>query len=237
MPDGGTVTIETSNFRIGALNRRAGLEAGDYVMIAVTDTGVGMTEEVKAKAFDPFFTTKDVGKGSGLGLSQVYGVARQSGGSADLETALGRGTAVRIYLPRAQTAALDAPKREDAKRAAPAARSGFRILVVDDDDDVREVMTLSLERLAHRVVSVRSAGDAFGVLERGTFDLVVMDFAMPDMNGAQAGGVLRERWPELPVLYVSGYPKAPGLDEEIAERFVLRKPFAATDLDAKVRAD
>ena len=236
MPEGGTVTIETSNLRIGALNRRAGLEAGDYVMIAVTDTGVGMTEEVKAKAFDPFFTTKDVGKGSGLGLSQVYGVARQSGGGADLESAPGRGTTVRIYLPRAQSAIMEAPKREAAKLVPAVARHGFRILVVDDDDDVREVMTLALERLGHRVVAVTGAGDAFGVLERGAFDLVLMDFAMPDMNGTQAGSVLRERWPNLPVLYVSGYPKAPGLDHEIAERFILRKPFVAAELDAKVCA-
>ena len=131
---------------------------------------------------------------------------------------------------------MDAPKRETVKRAPTVAHHGFRILVVDDDDDVREVMTLSLERLGHRVVAVTCAGDAFGVLERGAFDLVLLDFAMPDMNGAQAGSVLRERWPNLPVLYVSGYPKAPGLDHDIAERFVLRKPFVAADLDAKVRA-
>jgi PAS domain S-box-containing protein len=236
MPEGGTVTIETSNLRIGTLNRRAGLDPGDYVMIAVTDSGVGMTEEVRAKAFDPFFTTKDVGKGSGLGLSQVYGIARQSGGGADLESAPGRGTTVRIYLPRAQSTVADAPKREDAKRAQAPERRGNRILVVDDDDDVREVMTLSLERLGHRVVAVNCAGDAFGVLERGAFDLVVMDFAMPDMNGAQAVSVIRERWPNLPVLYVSGYPKGPGLDDNIAEPFVLRKPFVASELDAKVRA-
>ena len=121
MPKGGTVTIETANLSVASANRVAGIEPGDYVVIAVTDTGAGMTEAVKEKAFDPFFTTKDVGKGSGLGLSQVYGVARQSGGTAEIDSTVGGGTTVRIYLPRVHEATR-APGQEDAHGTPAVAR-------------------------------------------------------------------------------------------------------------------
>jgi PAS domain S-box-containing protein len=236
MPDGGTLTIETANLRVGQLNRTTDLPSADYIMVAVTDTGSGMSEEVKAKAFDPFFTTKDVGKGSGLGLSQVYGLARQSGGTAVLESTPGEGTTVRIYLPRAHAEAAESLSGTDfASDPSPLKTAGLRVLVVDDDDDVRSVMVMALERFDYQVTAAASGAAAIAAVEHGTFDIVVMDYAMPEMTGAQAGRMLQERWPALPVLYVSGYAKAQALDDDIADGNVLRKPFLASDLDATIR--
>ena len=169
---------------IGASRSAEEPPAGAYVMIAVTDTGSGMTQEVLAKAFEPFFTTKETGKGSGLGLSQVLGFAKQTGGGMRIDTRVGEGTSIKVYLARAL---------QDSASLAPFAMVGVAsgnrrsatILLVDDDSAVREVTASMLEGLGYVVLTVGSGGGALDLLERHTkVDLVLLDFAMPVMNGA-----------------------------------------------------
>ena len=233
MTDGGTLTLETANLRVEPLTRVAGLAPGDYVMIAVADTGNGMPEEVRERAFDPFFTTKDVGKGSGLGLSQVYGVARQSGGTAEIHSIVGQGTTVRIYLPRAVAAAQ--PNRQDQASLKVTPQRSERVLVVDDDDDVRDAIVACLQTVGYEIAAAASGDAAIAALERESFDLMIMDFAMPGLNGAAAGQIVTARWPDLPILYITGHADPATLDSGFAEGHVLKKPFVAADLDAKIR--
>ncbi len=234
MPEGGVLTLETANLRIGPMTRIAGLAPGDYVMIAVTDTGVGMPDDVRERAFDPFFTTKDVGKGSGLGLSQVYGVARQSGGTAEIQSVVGEGTTVRIYLPRAQVTGQTGRPEQETHDMMTQQRSE-RVLVVDDDDDVRAAIVACLETIGYDVAAVESGRAAIIALERHRFDLLIMDFAMPEMNGAAAGQTIATRWPAMPILYITGHADPVALESGFAEGHVLKKPFIAADLDAKIR--
>jgi CheY-like chemotaxis protein len=233
MPDGGSLTIETANRRTGFQNRRQGLEPGDYVVVSVTDTGIGMTEDVKAKAFDPFFTTKDVGKGSGLGLSQVYGIARQSGGLAELDSAVGRGTTVRIYLPRARG---DARPRQSPGESAAIRfdRAGIRVLLTDDDEQVREVVAEALGDSGCAVTAVSSGAAALEALRADVFDVAVIDFAMPGMNGADTAALVRAERPGLPILFITGRSDRPAL-RNISGAAVLQKPFLVADLVAKLR--
>jgi PAS domain S-box-containing protein len=233
MPDGGSLIIETANRRTGFPNRRQGLEPGDYVVVAVTDTGTGMTEDVKAKAFDPFFTTKDVGKGSGLGLSQVYGIARQSGGIAELDSAVGRGTTVRIYLPRARS---DAHPRQ-LPSEGPAIQfdnPGIRVLLADDDEQVREVIAEALGDSGCAVTAVSSGPAVLEALRASAFEVVVIDFAMPGMNGADTAALVRAEHPGLPILFITGRFDLPAL-RGISGAAVLQKPFLAAELLAKLR--
>ena len=234
MPNGGSLTIETANRRTGVLNRRQGLEPGDYVLVSVTDTGTGMTEDVKAKAFDPFFTTKDVGKGSGLGLSQVYGIARQSGGLAELDSAVGRGTTVRIHLPRAQAEAR--PRHLSSQE--PAARfdnAGTRVLLADDDEQVRDVIAEALGDSGCAVTAVSSGAAVLEALRAGDYEVVVIDFAMPGMNGADTAALVRAEHPDLPILFITGRTDLPAL-HGISGAAVLQKPFLVAELAAKLRA-
>jgi CheY-like chemotaxis protein len=234
MPMGGTVTIKTANLRVEQANQIAGIALGDYVVIAVADTGVGMTEAVREKAFDPFFTTKDVGKGTGLGLSQVYGVVRQSGGAAEIQSAAGGGTTVRIYLPRAREET--SAQQADVSDGPATAARGERILVVDDDKDVRDSLVACLRGLDYSVAIAASGAAAIAALEKAPFDLVILDFAMPEMNGVETGRAIAARWLELPVLHITGYADPPALRAGLGDRFVLKKPFLSADLDAKIRA-
>jgi PAS domain S-box-containing protein len=235
MPEGGTLTIETANIRAGQLNRVGQLGPGDYVMVAVSDTGTGMSEEVRSKAFDPFFTTKDMGRGSGLGLSQVYGVALQSGGGAEIETAVGRGTTVRIYLPRGR--ASDLPQRSESRPAVGASvPRRERVLVVDDDDDVRAVVIEYLQDLGYGVSAAASGKAALELLNTETFDVVVMDFAMPGMHGAEAGRLITLRHPAMPVLFITGHADTDALKDNTFLHSIMRKPFVPAELDAKIRS-
>jgi CheY-like chemotaxis protein len=233
MPTGGTLTIETTNLRVGRLNEVDGLDPGDYVVVSVADTGTGMSEEVKAKAFDPFFTTKEVGRGSGLGLSQVYGVARQLGGTAEIDSAPGRGTTVRIFLPRAHKAA----NLPADPRSATAARDGnvARILLVDDDADVREIVTVLLRRLGHDVVSAGSGAAALSAIEATVFDAAILDFAMPEMTGAELARRIGSRRPDVPILLITGHVDSAALGGDFSEEKILRKPFRAAELESKLR--
>jgi CheY-like chemotaxis protein len=236
MPEGGRLAVETANLPSGAARRPAELPAGEeFVMVAVADTGSGMDETTLARAFEPFFTTKDVGKGTGLGLSQVYGLAKQSGGSAEIASAPGRGTVVRLFLPRAAAAA--AAGRAGGPAAAERAAAALRILLVDDDADVREVTAAMLRGESHEVVEAASGPVALEILESGApFDLMLADYAMPSMNGADLAREARRQRPELPILLVTGFAETAPLAGAADLYRVLRKPFRKTDLTGAVAA-
>jgi signal transduction histidine kinase len=236
MQDRGTVTIETANATIGPPEKPEEPAAGDYVMIAVTDTGSGMTKDVLAKAFEPFFTTKEIGKGSGLGLSQVLGFAKQSGGGMRIETHVGKGTSVKIYLPRARD---DFTSRS---LVAPAGRSGIRrkiatIMVVDDDSKVRDVTASILEEdLGYVVLQAGSGGAALDLLDRHpNVDLIVLDLAMPGMSGLEVARQAQLKYPAIPILFVTGYVDKSKLGDVSDDR-IIRKPFVGDELIAKVSA-
>lgn len=206
--------------------------AGDYVMVSVADTGSGMTEEVLGRAFEPFFTTKEVGKGSGLGLSQVFGLAKQSGGGVSIDTELGRGTTIRVYLPRAQSE----PMRFDEANGEPdsARDPGLVILVVDDDDAVREVTAGFLTDLGYQVVEAGSGGAALELLDQQEqIHAAVLDYAMPGMNGGDLARELKSRRPSLPILFATGYVDVDALTE-VGEDLILSKPFTHAELAHKL---
>jgi CheY-like chemotaxis protein len=234
MEVGGTLTVETGNVTLGAPARAEEPSAGDYVMIAVTDTGSGMSEEVLAKVFEPFFTTKEVGKGSGLGLSQVFGLAKQSGGGVRIDSVAGEGASVRVFLPRTSVA----PQAETggAHTAAEPAPKDLQVLLVDDDSAVREVTANLLQDLGYRVVEAGSGGAALDMLDgQAEIDLLLVDFAMPGMNGAEVAREVHARRPDLPILFVTGYADTEALAAAAGDG-ILRKPFVERDLAAKLRS-
>lgn len=228
MPEGGRLRISTARVNV---TDDIEVEAGDYLQISVTDTGAGMTPEVLARAAEPFFTTKGVGKGTGLGLSTVYGIARQSGGTMRLESELEKGTTVNLLLRRLAAPSISAPgdpeeewpEYDDVRRAT--------ILVVDDDDHVRTSLTDSLTALGHRVITAADGKDALAALQAGEPDLMLLDFAMPGMNGAEVAKRARERWPVLPIVFASGYADTAALEAVIGpDTPMLRKPFTVNQL-------
>jgi signal transduction histidine kinase/ActR/RegA family two-component response regulator len=229
----GTVTIETSNATVGPPERPEEPTAGNYVMIGVSDTGSGMTKEVLAKAFEPFFTTKEVGKGSGLGLSQVLGFAKQSGGGIRIETRVGEGTSIKVYLPRAAEKSVleGSASIEDAAHVE---RRGAVILLVDDDSAVREVTASILEETGYVVLKVGSGGAALDLLDQHTkIDLVLLDFAMPGMSGVELSRQIQQKFPTLPILFVTGYADKTAL-EDVGEERIIKKPFVDDELTTKV---
>ncbi|MGZ6015012.1 MAG: response regulator [Phenylobacterium sp.] len=234
MEVGGTLTVETGNVTLGAPIRPEEPGAGDYVMVAVTDTGSGMTAEVLAKVFEPFFTTKEIGKGSGLGLSQVFGLAKQSGGGVRIDSTPGEGASVRVFLPRAASAPeADAVDGLSADEPAP---KNLKVLLVDDDSAVREVTAGLLQDLGYRVVEAGSGGAALDMLDRqAEIDLLLLDFAMPGMNGAEVAREVHARRPGLPILFVTGYADTEAL-AAAGDDGILRKPFVERDLAAKLRS-
>jgi CheY-like chemotaxis protein len=223
MPNGGRLVISTRIRTLSASDPV--LDAGDYVELSVADTGEGMSPQVIERAFDPFFTTKDVGKGTGLGLSQVYGVARQAGGVAQIESAPGAGTVVRLLLRRSTAAAASHSARSDqAQILAP--ETGGAVLVVDDEGPVRALAVQTLELLGYRVLEADSGAAALAVLESERPDLLLLDYAMPGMNGAELAGLVRERWPEVPIVFASGHADTAAVDQALGGRAtILRKPF------------
>jgi CheY-like chemotaxis protein len=192
-----------------------------------------MSAEVRAKVFEPFFTTKEIGKGSGLGLSQVLGFAKQSGGGVRIESRPGRGTSVHIFLPRAGEKPQAQP--EAAAEGAANTRPGAVILLVDDDNAVRDVTAAMLRELGYKVEEADSGESALRLLDkRKKVDLAVIDFAMPAMSGAELARHVRERLPTLPVLFVTGFAERDALSG-IGDRYVVSKPFLSGDLAEKVR--
>ena len=232
MPLGGTLRVETRNVRGGDPMLPPELAPGDYVRIAVTDTGTGMLPEVLARALEPFYTTKGIGKGSGLGLSQVYGVATQSGGTVRLRSTLDVGTTVEIFLPRVDRVggADEGPAAVDR-----VARSHVHstVLVVDDDDDVRELAVSFLENGGYRVVEARSGPAALAALgssDGETVDLALVDFAMPGTSGTEFVHLARQRRPDLPVVYVTGYADPNGRTALTEDEMSVSKPYRSADL-------
>jgi PAS domain S-box-containing protein len=238
MPEGGTLTIETANARLeGDTEAADAVAAGDYVMVAVSDTGVGMTEEVRARAFEPFYTTKEPGRGSGLGLSQVYGFARQSGGHAVLLSEPGKGTSVRLYLPRLEgDAAIDAASSAGAQ-PAPRGR-GRTVLVVEDDADVRAHSAELLRELGYRVVEAEDGPAALDLIERrGDLDLLFTDIGLPGgFDGRALAVEALKRRPGLKILFTTGYAAAT-LAREVpppSAAHLIAKPFTYVSLAVKL---
>jgi signal transduction histidine kinase len=234
MQVGGALKVSTANFTLGPALYPEDPPAGEYVAVVVSDTGTGMTDEVRAKVFEPFFTTKEVGKGSGLGLSQVLGFAKQSGGGVRIESRLGEGTSVHIYLPRAEAKRSQAPAAP-VMTGAVEAFGGATVLLVDDDNAVREVTRAILHEIGYRVLEAGSGGAALDVVEReGRIDLMIVDFAMPGMNGAEAARLANEKRPGLPVLFVTGFADRTAL-AGVSDAYIVSKPFVDDELVHKVR--
>jgi two-component system cell cycle sensor histidine kinase/response regulator CckA len=241
MPRGGKLTVETSNVTLDQHYRKHHLPVvpGDYVVLAVSDTGVGMDEATSQRLFEPFFTTKEVGKGTGLGLATVYGIVKQSGGDIWVYSEPGRGSAFKIYLPQVTTAAVAAAVK--LSRAPQVARGGSEtILLVEDDEAVRRLARLSLERSGYNVVEAENPKEALKVAGQfsGQIDLLLSDVIMPESEGLPLFQRLVEVRPGLRVLYMSGYA-----DEAVVRHGIvvegtpfLQKPFTPLALSGKVRA-
>ncbi len=240
MPEGGKLTIETDNAHLDGdyAARNAEVTAGDYVTLAVTDTGTGMTAEVLERAFEPFFTTKEVGKGSGLGLSMIYGFAKQSGGHLKIYSEVGHGTTVRLYMPRhvLETAAAPAASRAMAPEQP---RGGETILVVEDDPLVRNFVALQLRDLGYSVIEAADGPQARKLLEGGAkIDLLFTDVVMPGgMTGRQVADAAKRQRPNLKILFTSGYTENSIVNHGRLDAGVhfLSKPFRRQDLAIKVR--
>jgi CheY-like chemotaxis protein len=205
-------------------------------MVAVTDEGTGMSKEVLARAFEPFFTTKEVGKGSGLGLSQVLGFAKQSGGGVRIHTRVGEGTTIRIYVPRAAKPAIEGAAARGPSTVGRPMPFRASILLVDDDNAVREVIASMLRELDYVVLEVGSGGATLDLLEQNPkIDLAILDFAMPGMNGMDLARQIQAKMPAVPFLFVSGYADVSVLGD-VREEQVVRKPFVRGELAEKVLA-
>jgi signal transduction histidine kinase len=233
MEVGGSLTVKTENLLLGPPRFPEEPPAGEYVAVTVSDTGTGMTDDVRAKVFEPFFTTKEVGKGSGLGLSQVLGFAKQSGGGVRIESWLGAGTSVHLFLPRAKG---DIAKPEPPSSRARADRhpKGATILLVDDDNQVREVTRAMLHELGHQVLEAASGGAALDILHRESgVELLIIDFAMPGMNGADLARRVRLAQPTLPILFATGFADRAAL-AGVDETRIIGKPFGDDELAEKI---
>jgi PAS domain S-box-containing protein len=232
MPEGGVLTIATRNWAADAIPTEASLR--DCIRITVRDNGVGMSDDVARAAVEPFFTTKETGKGSGLGLSQVYGMVRQSNGALTIDSAPGAGTSVHLYLPRASAADEAAG---DAQEMHSSEEPSARILVVDDDPDVRLVTVEMLRQLGYRVAEAGGGHAALDRLERGEpYDLLLIDIAMPGLNGIATVQRARRTRPELRVLYATGYAdRADNGADRTGNEPRIKKPFRLTDLATHVR--
>jgi signal transduction histidine kinase/CheY-like chemotaxis protein len=225
MPAGGTLSLRTEC-------RDADddlLQPGRYAVVAVTDTGTGIRAEIIGKVFDPFFTTKQFGEGTGLGLSQVYGITKQSGGTARIHSMVGHGTTVELWLPLASGEMIAATAAEDQKSDVPA-QEHQRILVVEDDPEVRQFMVESLEMLGYPVCEAADGVTGLEAVKTESPDLLIVDFLMPDMNGAQVVAAVTEMLPTLPIIVATGYADMRAIDEVIGDNFVLRKPFQISEL-------
>jgi CheY-like chemotaxis protein len=232
MPHGGRVTIATKNISASDRHRPAGLAARDYVAISLSDTGSGMTPEVAARAFEPFYTTKAVGQGTGLGLSQVLGFAQQSGGEIRLDSRVGQGTTITIFLPRSRESL---PRAVDEAHPVQHDGRAATILVVDDDPDVRDLTVNALEEMNYRVLAAENGRAALQILqENDAIDLTLIDLAMPVMNGRQLATRIRAADPGRAILFATGYDDLSGTDDPFTRELVIKKPFKLVELAAAV---
>ncbi|MCK8665180.1 PAS domain-containing protein [Pseudomonas azerbaijanoccidens] len=239
MPDGGELCIETANVYLDSsdISTLEPVKAGDYLMIAVSDNGTGMTPKVLAKAFDPFFTTKPIGQGTGLGLSMIYGFAQQSGGHVSLFSLPGQGTSVRLYLPR-----LHAVAEEDVLSPviseAPPAIAGETVVLVEDDPAVRMLVLNLLKELGYHAHEAEDAKSALPLLESDMrVDLLVTDVGLPGMNGRQLAEIARQHRPALKVLFMTGYAQMAAERQGFLEQGMdmVAKPFSIDLLANKIR--
>jgi signal transduction histidine kinase len=238
MPRGGRLTIETTNFVLNENYAQAHfpIRPGNYVMLAVTDTGTGMSPETLEHIFEPFFTTKEQGKGTGLGLAMVYGIVKQSGGYIYVYSELEHGTSFKIYLPKAEV-------KGEAQEAGPAeghaARGVETILVVEDEASVRDLVKGVLERQGYSVLEARDGLEALEVCERhsGPIDLTLTDVVMPQMSGKELAARLKEKYPEMKVIFMSGYTEDSAIRSRILEKSAafVQKPFGPEALARRVR--
>ncbi len=236
MSGSGSLIIAADNIVIGAKDD-AELAAGEYVVVSVSDTGCGMTKQVMARAFEPFYTTKDPGKGTGLGLSQVYGFSRQYGGTARIESKRGRGTTVRIYLPRAEGEISEHRSLNDLSRASRAPDSTAAILIVEDHADVRQTITEVLSHLGYRVLTTTTGSEAVAILQQeNSIEVLLSDVVLPGgLSGIELARIARQLKPELKVVLTSGYVGDEARHDLMGEEFsFLPKPYRPAELAAKL---
>jgi hypothetical protein len=237
MPDGGRLVIVTSNARLESDAADApALSSGEYICIAVTDTGVGMSAEVAARAFDPFFTTKPIGQGTGLGLSMIYGFARQSNGQVTIDSRPGQGTSVKLYLPR-HHGEIDT-EHASPVRAAEHAATGETVLVVEDEPVVRGVVLEMLGEQGYRTLQAVDGPSGLKILRSGArIDLLVTDVGLPGMNGRQLADQARETRPELKILFITGYAESVAIADGFLQpgMEMITKPFDLDNLSRRIR--
>ncbi|WP_423203575.1 PAS domain-containing protein [Pseudomonas kribbensis] len=239
MPDGGELLIETGNVYLDGndITTLEPVKAGDYLMLAVSDNGTGMTPSVRSKAFDPFFTTKPIGQGTGLGLSMIYGFAQQSGGHVSLDSLPGQGTCVRLYLPRLHSLVAEPAVIETATQT-PAVATGETVVVVEDDPAVRMLVMDLLKELGYRAHEAEDAKGALPLLESDLrVDLLVTDVGLPGMNGRQLAEIARQHRPGLKVLFMTGYAQKAAERQGFLEdgMDMVAKPFSIDLLAGKIR--
>ena len=238
MPNGGKLTIETANVELDEFYARSHVDVkpGHYVMFSVSDTGVGMTPEVRERIFEPFFTTKEKGKGTGLGLSTSYGIVKQSEGDIWVYSVQGKGTTFKIYLPRVNEP-LEEIRKEVLKKELP--RGNETILIVEDEEKVRKLAGKILERQGYRILEASQGDDALRISERhgGPIDLILVDVIMPGMSCSELAKHLKSPHPKMKVLYMSGYTDNAIVRHEVLEKGVnyIQKPFTMEGLARKVR--
>jgi PAS domain S-box-containing protein len=232
MPDGGVLTFSSRKVEV---SDDPELEDGEYIELCISDTGPGMPPEVAERAFEPFFTTKEVGKGTGLGLSMVYGMARQSGGAARIDSRLGEGTAVRLLFRKADAGIASASIAATDHAQPDAGPQSASILVIDDDHDVRAFIVAALEEQGYRTHQASDGKQGLAQIEREKPDLVIIDFIMPGLSGADVAKKIRARRPQQPILFVSGYSETDAVKRIAPDAPLLTKPFRADALHKAVR--
>jgi signal transduction histidine kinase/CheY-like chemotaxis protein len=237
MPHGGKLVITTDNARLDGVGADTpALEPGDYICIGVADSGIGMSAEVAARAFDPFFTTKPIGQGTGLGLSMIYGFARQSNGHATIDSKIGQGTSVKIYLPRHHGDA--ATEHGSRLMAAEPAATGETVLVVEDEPVVRGVIVEMLGEQGYRTLEAVDGPSGLNILRNGQrIDLLITDVGLPGMNGRQLADQARETRPDLKILFITGYAESVAISDGFLQpgMEMITKPFALENLSRRVR--
>ena len=238
MADEGKLTIETSNAFVDETysQQNAGIAVGQYVQVSVTDNGPGMSKDIQEKAFDPFFTTKEPGQGTGLGLSQVYGFVKQSGGHVKIYSEVGEGTTVKLYLPRAHVTSSTAEEADDRVIGSVGSET---ILVAEDEPEVRSYLVETLRDLNYNVCETPDAASALALFDKNPFDidLLLTDIVMPGMNGRRLAEELLSRQPSIKVLYMTGYSRNAivhhgRLDPGVS---LLQKPITQVTLARRVR--
>jgi len=238
MPDGGKLTITTANARLDGMTADTpALSPGDYICIGVTDSGTGMSAEVAARAFDPFFTTKPIGQGTGLGLSMIYRFARQSNGHVTIDSKLGQGTSVKLYLPRHHGDV--AAEHASAVRAAEHAATGETVLVVEDEPVVRGVIMEMLGEQGYRTLEAVDGPSGLRMLRTNErIDLLVTDVGLPGMNGRQLADQARETRPDLKILFITGYAESVAIADGFLQpgMEMITKPFDLDNLSRRIRA-